>query len=266
MAALTQNRSGPQMGDRSIADKFDLPIAASTLIYTGAMVAINSAGNAINVVAPVPAGGCVIVGRNSGSLKDNSAGSAGAIAVTATQGTFEWDNSGTDPITAADEGMPCYASDNHTVCRTDSGGTRPYAGKVCLVDSLGVWVETRLTEKGAGKQILTYMIDNASIAAGVILTFKPGFAGRITRVEYQVAKPVTTAAKLATLTPSIAGVNVTGGVLALTSVALTPTGTNVAGSAVTAANQFGAQDTIAITASAVTAFIEGTGTLTIYVE
>lgn len=264
--ALSANRNTIQMADSPIASKIRYPVAASTHIYQGSLVAIDKSGNLIVAPATVPAGGCVIVGR-SDTEADNSSGSAGALTATVTQGIFKW-FSGTvaDVITVSDAGLPCYASDGQTVCRTDNGGTRAFAGYVVQVDTDGVWVETRLTKKDAGKQVLNYAIDLASIANGTILAFKPGFGGRITRVEFNVAKPVTTGAKLSTLTPNIAGVAVTGGVLSLTSAACTPTGTNVAGSAVTALNQFGAQDTISIVASATTAFSEGTGTLSIYTE
>jgi len=265
MAPLTQNRNNAQISDDPISSKLNLSVAASTHLYQGSMVGVNSAGNLTKAVAPVPAGGLVLIGRID-KEKDNSLGAAGALTGDVTQGSFKWDNSGTDPITVADLGFPCYFSDDHTVCRTDSAGTRPYGGIVQGVDSDGVIVETRLTSKGSGKGMLTFAIDLASIPAGNAISFKPGYAGRITRVEFSVAKPATTTAKLATLTPNIAGTPVTGGVVALTSANCTPSGSNVAGSTVTAANQFGAQDTITVVGSAITAFVEGSGTLIIYTE
>jgi hypothetical protein len=82
--------------------------------------------------------------------------------------------------------------------------------------------------------------------------------GIITATRAIVQNPATTAAKAATVTPEIAGVAVTGGVLTLTSANMTPASNVVAGSAVTAANRFEAGDTLGWIASAVTAFVEGT--------
>lgn len=70
--------------------------------------------------------------------------------------------------------------------------------------------------------------------------------------------PPTTAAKLATLTVQINGVAVTGGVMALTSANMTPAGTAVAATAITANNGSSAVgQTLEIAVSGVTAFVEG---------
>ncbi len=81
---------------------------------------------------------------------------------------------------------------------------------------------------------------------------------KVTGVGFRVGTPATTAAKLATLTTQINGVALTGGVIALTSANCTPSGALVAGSAITAKN-LGANTTLEIAVSAVTAFVEGDG-------
>jgi hypothetical protein len=66
---------------------------------------------------------------------------------------------------------------------------------------------------------------------------------------------------LASLNLEINAVNLTGGVISLTSANCTPLGAVIAGTAITANNTFGATDTISVEASSVTAFVEGEGVL-----
>lgn len=111
------------------------------------------------------------------------------------------------------------------------------------------------------KQTIILPLQLADIAAGTFKVAVP-FAFTLLATNFRTAKPATTAAKLATLTPDINGTPVTGGVMALTSANQNTIGGSVAGSAVTAANVGTAGQTLGVTASAVTAFIEGDG----YVE
>lgn len=115
------------------------------------------------------------------------------------------------------------------------------------------------------KSILSIPVEFSQITAAMdaVTAFTPGFAGTIIKMDLLTTVPVTTAAKAATLTPYIGAVAVTGGVVGLTSVNATPLGKVVAGSAVSAANAFGATDTISIKATNVTAFTEGKGVLLI---
>jgi hypothetical protein len=78
--------------------------------------------------------------------------------------------------------------------------------------------------------------------------------------------PVTTGSKLATLTPYIGTTALTGGVLALTSALCTPAGAVVQASAITGKNAGEATDTITLTWSAVTTFIEGSGSIQMEIE
>lgn len=91
--------------------------------------------------------------------------------------------------------------------------------------------------------------------------WKPGFNGRLIDNRFVTHTPATTAAKLSTLTPSIGGVNVTGGTIALTTVSCNTRNKETAGAAITGANTFTENDTITWTASATTAFVEGSGVL-----
>ncbi len=114
-----------------------------------------------------------------------------------------------------------------------------------------------------GQVMLPFRVDLASItgAQDVVTDFQPGFEGEIVDAFFVVDKPVTTAAKLASLNVEIGSTNLTGGVVALTSAAATPMGKVVSGSAITGANSFNRDDKISVEASSVTAFAEGSGTL-----
>jgi hypothetical protein len=127
-----------------------------------------------------------------------------------------------------------------------------------------------LTSKGIGggvntKTILSFPVTLSAITAAmnIVTAYTPGFVGSIQKVSFVMAAPVTTAAKAMTISPFIDAVQVTGGVLSLTSALCTPYGADIEGTAVTALNTFGAADTITIKASAVTAFVEGAGFIVI---
>jgi hypothetical protein len=116
-------------------------------------------------------------------------------------------------------------------------------------------------------EVVTLHIDLALVANGDVVTdWTPNFAGEITAVSFVVTEPVTTAAKAATLNLEINNVNVTGGVIAITSANATPLGKVLNGTAITAGNTFAAGQTVTVEASAVTAFVEGEGDLLITVR
>lgn len=110
--------------------------------------------------------------------------------------------------------------------------------------------------------VYSFFIDMTLIADGdLVTTFTPGFAGTIEAFYWVQEAPVTTAAKASTLNLEIGTTNVTGGTIALTSAACTPLGVKIDSAAITAANTFGATDTISIEAASTTTFIEGSGTM-----
>src|SRR5262245_7221496 len=98
-----RNTAGLQ-GDLRILD-----VAAAQLVYAGALVMRNAAGNALKGAT---ATGSVGVGRAEERV-DNSAGSAGDKQVRVRVGTFHFKNSASgDAITKADIGAPCYVVDD----------------------------------------------------------------------------------------------------------------------------------------------------------
>lgn len=133
--ALTADRETP----RRTGDLVTLPAAASKKFYAGSLVARDGSGNATPGATATTLRG---VGRCRAQV-DNSSGAAGAVNVDIEKGIFRFTN-GTDAITNADIGSDCYIVDDFTVSRTNSGGnTQSVAGKVYLVDTLGVWVDMR---------------------------------------------------------------------------------------------------------------------------
>lgn len=133
MPALVKDRNTP----RAEGDVRQGLIAASTLIFAGAMVMRNAAGFLLEGQTAV---GLVGAGRAE-ERKDNSAGANGALTVSFRTGTFHFANSAAaDEITAADIGAACYAVDDQTVARTSGTNTRSKAGIVDDVDANGVWV------------------------------------------------------------------------------------------------------------------------------
>jgi hypothetical protein len=132
--ALSADRDTKRRDGRSFSD----PVAAATLIYVGALVALNAAGNAV----PADADATLTVRGVAQFRADNSAGAAGDINVESSRGTWALKNSaGADEIARDDIGANCYVVDDETVALTDAAGTRPLAGVIRDVDDFGVWVE-----------------------------------------------------------------------------------------------------------------------------
>ena len=134
MSALTADRATPYRNN----EDFGFPVAASTLIYAGALVCINSSGYATKGATSTTLR-CVGV---ADARADNAAGAAGAINVKTRRGCFRFANSAsTDLIALADAGSDCYMVDDQTVAKTNGSNTRSVAGKIRDVDADGVWVE-----------------------------------------------------------------------------------------------------------------------------
>ncbi len=133
MVALTTDRNTPAL----LGEKRSGSVAAAALIYAGALVMRNAAGD---LVPGQTAVGLVGVGRAEARF-DNTAGAAGAITAIYRPGVFRFANSAAaDQLTAADIGKSCYAVDDQTVAKTDGTATRSKAGIVDSVDANGVWV------------------------------------------------------------------------------------------------------------------------------
>lgn len=110
---------------------------------------------------------------------------------------------------------------------------------------------------GGGQHIHSVYFRAAAITGNVLLyTYTPSFAFKIIRISASIVDAITTGAKAATLTTAIAGTPTTGGVVVLSGTYAL--GTEQASSvAITAANTGTSAQAITITASVVTAFVEG---------
>jgi len=171
---------------------------------------------------------------------------SGQAANYAEQGGAVWVIEG-DLLIASTGKITAAGTQPATTALTDSTGGGGAAGGTLAAD--------------VATQLLVLPIPALSALANAqVLRLDPGFAGKITAINFRVgASPVTTGAKAATLTAQVAGTPVTGGVVGLTSANCTPAGAQVAGSAVTALNTFTAVQAIEVAVSGVTAFVEGTG-------
>ncbi len=136
MAALTVERTTDFYG--SYPARRTVPVKAATKILKGALVAIDSSGNAMP--AGLLAGGSVrCVGVATHTI-DNTAGAAGAVKVEVAVGVHKFNNHGADLVTNASVGADCFVVDDNTVALTNGTSTRATAGKVQSVDSDGVRV------------------------------------------------------------------------------------------------------------------------------
>ncbi|CAA0103524.1 hypothetical protein [Zhongshania aliphaticivorans] len=132
--ALSADRNTPTKLGTLLA----FPVAASTTIYAGALVAANASGF---VVPGAAATTLTYLGRAE-EYVDNSAGANGDVTVLVRRGQpFKFANSGTDPVVQASLGKPCYIEDDETVAKTDDESSLSVAGIVVGLDADGVWVE-----------------------------------------------------------------------------------------------------------------------------
>ncbi|NKB37867.1 MAG: hypothetical protein GKR93_11985 [Gammaproteobacteria bacterium] len=130
--ALSKDKDTPERQ----GNLFSYPVAAASIIYAGALVALNAAGDAVpgSVATTLKAAG------RCETQADNSAGSAADISVNVLKGTFKFKNHGADAIDKADVGNNAFIVDDETVAATDGSATRSVAGVIKQVDSDGVWV------------------------------------------------------------------------------------------------------------------------------
>jgi hypothetical protein len=144
--ALTNPRNTPERDGR----RFNFPVAASTKIYAGGIVMLDSSGNANDGATATGCFGCGV----AESTVDNSSGGAGDKRIEVLAGVFRFDNSAAaDAISADDIGKPCYIVSDHQVALTNGSATRSIAGHIVDVDTVGVWVrvgwETVVSAVGA---------------------------------------------------------------------------------------------------------------------
>jgi hypothetical protein len=145
MTALAADKSTKKRGAGVLAEQFELDVAASVEIFAGAMVAVDTSGNAKPAAAATALAatnyGLRVVGRAE-EYVDNSDGSAGDETVKVTRGVFGFVNSSNDEaVTVADILDKCYLVDDQTVSRNSNLGLRPVCGTVIGIEDSVVYVE-----------------------------------------------------------------------------------------------------------------------------
>lgn len=265
MANVTAERSVIRYGAEAtvLANKINLPMAASTKIWKGALVAASNVaatkGQAVKAGAALTQ---TVIGIALQTV-DNSSGSAGALSIDVAPGPYWMVNSSAgDAIDLQHIGMPCYVVDDQTVALTDNAGARVLCGTILQVDAtLGVLV---MIGPGVAQSIqqgvIALALDLSSAANATLLTFTPQFAGRIKKITASVNKAGAGAGATVTITPNIAGAPLTGGVLTPT-LANTTLGAELTATAITGANVFTPGQAITLVGSAFTAFSAGNATV-----
>lgn len=130
MAALVQDRKTPKRD----GEEFNRPVAASTKIFAGSLVAINASG----YLVPGSVSTTLKVQGRAEEYVDNSAGANGDLTCKVRRGVFLYDNDGT--VALADIGKTAYIVDDQTVADNDGSSARSAAGVIEDVDSDGVWI------------------------------------------------------------------------------------------------------------------------------
>ncbi len=133
MAALAQDFNAPSAHHERRGFH---PVAASTTIYAGANVALNSAGYL--VPADATTAGLRPIGRAAEQV-DNSTGANGDKNCEVDIGIFGWNNSATNACTQAHVGHPVFVEDDNTVASvagaagTVAGVLERIEGGLCYV-------------------------------------------------------------------------------------------------------------------------------------
>lgn len=131
--ALSADRNTPMMDGELIS----VPVAASTKIFAGSIVAANASGYATKGAV---ANNITYLGRAEEQV-DNASGSNGDKAILVRRNkAFKFKNYGSDAVTQAELGKTCYIYDDETVAKTNGASARSAAGIVLGVESDGVWV------------------------------------------------------------------------------------------------------------------------------
>lgn len=133
MPAQTTERLTDYFG--ALPARRNVTVRAAVRIFKGALVALDSAGNAMP--AGLLAGGSVRCWGVSHATTDNRLGVAGEREALISPGIFRFNNQAGDLVTKADVLATCFVSDDNTVARTSAGGTRIVAGVVQMLEPDG---------------------------------------------------------------------------------------------------------------------------------
>jgi len=120
---------------------------------------------------------------------------------------------------------------------------------------------------GVGIHYLTFYAKLSEVtAAATVGAFTPGYRFKILSLTWLGLQAGTGAGATITFTPTISGVGLTGGGTLVPTLANATAGSVVAGATITGANIGTSAQTFAITASTITAFTNGTGSILVKVQ
>lgn len=189
MAPLTQDRK--KTYDRS-GDQFEFDVAAGAEIFGGALVVLNSLGDA---EPGSTATGKISVGRCEEYVKND--GAAGDVKVKVLAGVFPWENAGS-PIDKSHIGGIAYVVDDQSV--SDVADGKSPAGRIIDVNDEGVWVKTEIPATSVGLLAANDLSD-VGTAATARTNLGLGAASAVTHASLKLlddaASPVRKVAKVA---------------------------------------------------------------------
>lgn len=186
MAAQTAPRKLSSLGHDPIVIALVLGVAASTRIWSGALVMSDADGFAEPAAAGVGNGARIVHGVACETV-DNRDGADGDLTVKVEKGTRDFGNSaGGDAITGAHVGQIAYAVDDQTVALTAGGGNRPAVGRIAQVDAQGrVFVEVGVHQAlpqgpdqvlTAGADLRTHQFKFVKLTGGAVVLCGDGEA------------------------------------------------------------------------------------------
>lgn len=151
MTAAAANADTPRFSTDAVPRAIrSLPVAASTHIYQGTLVALNLSG----YLVPASADPSLTVVGVANDEADNSSGAAAAINCAVERGAFYLTNSSsTAAVSEADIGREVFAVDDLTVSRTNVAGTYPVAGRVIGFESSKPIVEVGMLGRTVGGRV-----------------------------------------------------------------------------------------------------------------
>jgi hypothetical protein len=227
---------------------------ASTTIYRGGLVMLNTSGTA----EPAACGATSrrVVGV---AAETKTSAASGTYLIEVHEGMF-WLVGTT--LGQDDVGQPVFVTDDSAIEETAPYGTIP-AGLMLEYSSATKALILIQADQSVGREVIGRhslgTIALSTIANGDLdTTWTPGFWGRILGFEARAVVVASTGGKTTTLNAEIGTTNVTGGTLELTTAGLATIGARMASAAIpTAANVFGPTDTVSVEAASTTAFSEG---------
>ena len=112
---------------------FDLTVKDAEIIYAGALVAIDSNGEAVNAI---DTNALIVIGCAMETVDNTDDGET----IEVRRGVYRWTNGGS--LTDANIGAFAYVEDNQTVTTAADADNDIIAGVIVDVDASGVWVDT----------------------------------------------------------------------------------------------------------------------------